>query len=146
MSPRDTGARQDADETAGHAAVPFAAFDPAMMFAQQQRLAEATIAAGQKLLEGLQDVTTRSLQLQTVLAQQTLMNASGLWPWAASGGTERATTSASMDSVVTSIRDVMAAACKCSTAALATYRERLGTEPAGGSDRCPMCGHPPPAE
>ena len=142
MSPRDVGAaaKPEAREEPRPA---FAAmsFDPAALVAQQQRMAEALVAAGQKFLEGLQDVTTRSLQLQTAFAQQLFMGAVSLRPFGAGDDADRgAKAAAAMESAVTSIRDVMTAACKCPMDALSTFQERIGRDPADAAPGGAACG------
>jgi hypothetical protein len=112
------------------------AFNPAAWMGQQTRLAEACAAAGQKYLEGLQDVANQCVMLQTALAQQFLKSTLSLPESSCAGRSPddglRAAASA-MESTVESVRDVMAAACKCQADTLGVFRQRLaGNGAAGG--------------
>lgn len=128
----------------GGPAAPFTAdvFNPAAWMGQQARMAEAFAAAGQTYLEGLQEVATQSMMLQSALMQETIKNALSLTQAAGTGQSpdERFRAAASvMDSTVESIRNVMTAACKCHTATLGAFHERLTAD---GHANAAACGRP----
>jgi len=128
------------DPTIPAAAIFAEALDPATWMGQQTRLAEACAAAGQKYLEGLREVAGQCVLLQSALAQQFLRSTlrlpesscAGLSPDEGFGAA-----AAAMESTVESVRNVMAAACKCQTDTLGAFRERLA---AGGETAGPAQG------
>ncbi len=142
MSPRDMGA---AETSATPKLGPLNAFDPAAVLAQQQRIAEALAASGQKFLEGLQEVAHRTALLQTAFLQQALAglasvgSASPMGLGGPPGRSDDAATQASAvaEATVASLRDVMEAACKCHTEALATFQQHMAGAAAPAS-----CGEP----
>ncbi len=127
MSPRDTavGATPNPQKAEQSMDV-FRAFNPSTLLAQQQRTAEALVAGSQKFLEGLQEVTTRSLQLQTALFQQMWAGAASLPLNIPAGASTEHDATAALEATVTSIRDVMTAACKWPMDALAAFHDRIG--------------------
>ncbi len=136
MSPRDMGA---ADKSAAPKASAPNQFDPLSVLAQQQRIAEALVASGQKFLEGLQEIARRSALLQTALFQQALAGFATGMPGVGStehGDDAVTRASAAAEATVASLRDVMQAACKCHTDVLATFQQRMaGTDAACGNPR-----------
>ena len=118
------------------------AFNPAAWMGQQTKMAEACAAAGQKYLEGLQQVASQSLLLQSALAQQMIKNALSLTQASGAGhSTDEGlrAAAAAMESTGESVRNVMTAACKCHTDTLGAFQERLS---ANGHAKAPASGRP----
>ena len=103
---------------------------PTALLAQQQRMAEGMAAAGQKYLEGMQEVASRSLQLQTTLFQRSIMATFGLLRASNPHDAEQAgrEAAAAMEATVTSIGDIMQTACKCGMDAMEAFREQMAGE------------------
>jgi hypothetical protein len=146
MTDVSTAERPTQADPAAQTAPPFAeAFNPAAWMGQQTRLAEACAAAGQKYLEGIQEVASQCVLLQSALAQQFVSSALSLPESSCAGRSPDAGLSAAasaMESTVESVRNVMAAACKCQTDTLGAFRQRLAgdgaaAEPAHGRRRRP---------
>ena len=112
---------------------------PTALLTQQQRIAEGMAAAGQKYLEGMQEVASRSLQLQAALFQRSFMATFGLLRASNPHDAEQAgrEAAAAMEATVTSIGDIMQTACKCNMDALAAFRAQMAGE---SIDRSPPAG------
>jgi hypothetical protein len=119
-------------------------FGPASFLAQQRLMMEALVAAGQKLVEGLQEVLTRSIQLQLALSHQMPAGAARMYPQAiASGDADRGAESFSAvsDATLAAIHKVMAASCKCPIDAISAFQQRISLAPGASRTAGPACGH-----
>jgi hypothetical protein len=104
------------------------AFNPAAWMGQHTKMAEACAAAGQKYLEGLQEIASQTILLQSALTQQMVKSALSLTQASGAGhSTDEGlrTAASAMESTVESIRNVMTAACRCHTDTLGAFQERL---------------------
>lgn len=91
-------------------------FDPERLLDEQRRAAELWAALGQRYLEGLRDIASQSLLVQSALYQQSLANLFNLSQAAsagASGPQPSWPVASAMEATVGSIRDALAEACKC---------------------------------
>ncbi len=108
-------------------------FDPGALFVTSQRAAEAWAAASQTLLQGMQEVSQRSLMLQAALLEQSLGGAFSLLQMSQPGAKPEdipASVQRMSEGTLQSMREIMTAACKCPMDALTVYHDRMaGREP-----------------
>jgi phasin family protein len=114
-------------------------FDAAALVAGQQRAVEAWVAATQKFVEGMQELSKRQVLLQSALVQQAFANATSLAQAANPTGSPDQVARAAqstMETMIRALRDTIDASCKCSMDAMAAFRQRMAGGQESGSPAC----------
>lgn len=102
----------------------------ATLFAFQVNAAGALAAAGQKMLEGMREISQEQMMLQNAFLPQAMSSWAGLANLGPpeSRADERARqASAATDATLDSMRRIMNVACRCSMDALSTLQHMSGT-------------------
>ena len=114
---------------------PVLPFDPASLLVQQRRSGEAMASAGRSFLEGMQQVASRSFQVQSALFRQFFVGTLALLQAGSGAQADQAIRDlgAASEATAKAIRDMVEAACKCSFDTTAAFSRGIGGVSAGAA-------------
>ena len=121
-------------------------FDANTLLAGQQRTAEAWVAAGQRLIDGMRELFKLQLLLQSTLVERSFASAANFAQIASADCKTDAVTRAvqdAMEGTIETLRNTIDVSCKCSMDAMAVFQDRMAGGPGSGFGECKREGAVP---